>query len=52
MCGVIEVKQGINDAPLKKCPQCNKKVTRLISVTGEPQFKGKGFYKTDYKKGG
>lgn len=49
-CGVVEVRQSINDAPLKKCPSCSEKVKRLISVTGAPQFKGDGFYQTDYKK--
>jgi putative FmdB family regulatory protein len=49
-CGTIEVRQKIDDAPLKKCPTCKEKVERLISVTGSPQFKGTGFYQTDYKK--
>lgn len=49
-CGVIEVTQSIKDKPLKKCPTCSEKVKRLISVTGAPQFKGDGFYQTDYKK--
>jgi putative FmdB family regulatory protein len=49
-CGIIEVRQGINDEPLKKCPACKSKVERLISVTANPQFKGSGFYQTDYKK--
>lgn len=51
-CGTIEVRQSINDEPLKKCPTCTAKVERLISVTGTPQFKGTGFYQTDYKKSG
>lgn len=51
-CGTIEVRQSISDEPLKKCPTCKEKVERLISVTGQPQFKGKGFYQTDYKKPG
>lgn len=49
-CGTIEMHQKISEAPLKKCPTCKKKVERLISVTGSPQFKGSGFYQTDYKK--
>jgi len=49
-CGTIEVRQKISDEPLKKCPTCKAKVDRLISVTGTPQFKGTGFYQTDYKK--
>lgn len=51
-CGIFEVRQNISDESLKKCPTCSKKVERLISVTGQPQFKGKGFYQTDYKKVG
>lgn len=52
-CGIIEVRQSINDVPLKNCPQCEKeKVERLISTTGAPHFRGKGFYQTDYKKSG
>lgn len=49
-CGTIEVRQKLSDTPLKKCPTCKEKVERLISVTGAPQFKGTGFYQTDYKK--
>lgn len=49
-CGVIEVQQKISEEPLKKCPHCEEQVTRLISVTSPPQFKGSGFYQTDYKK--
>lgn len=51
-CGVVEVRQSINDEPLKTCPTCKGGIKRLISVTGAPQFKGKGFYQTDYKKKG
>jgi putative FmdB family regulatory protein len=49
-CGTIEVRQSIKDEPLKKCPTCKEKIKRLISLTGNPQFKGDGFYQTDYKK--
>jgi putative FmdB family regulatory protein len=50
-CGVVEVYRGIKDPPLKKCPKCGEKgLKRLISATGSPQFKGDGFYETDYKK--
>ncbi len=49
-CGAqVEVMQKINDAPLKKCPECAKKqLTRLISA---PVFrlKGGGWYETDFK---
>ncbi len=42
--------QKISDAPLSKCPQCGKKVKRLISAGLGIIFKGSGFYTTDYKK--
>ena len=49
-CGAqVEVMQKINDAPLKKCPECAKnQLTRLISA---PVFrlKGGGWYETDFK---
>ena len=33
------------------CPYCGStKLTRLISKPSKPQFKGSGFYETDYKK--
>ena len=40
-----------SDPPLKKCDLCGKgPVTKLISAPGI-QFKGSGFYITDYAKG-
>jgi len=36
--------------PLKKCPECGKKVHRLIGGGSGIIFKGTGFYETDYKK--
>lgn len=41
--------QSIKAAPLKKCPQCGKKVERLISGGGALLLKGTGFYQTDYR---
>ena len=42
--------QGINDAHLKKCPECGKnKLRRLIGAGGAVMFKGTGFYQTDYR---
>ena len=29
---VIEVKQSLSDAPLSRCPQCNKPVRRIMSA--------------------
>jgi putative FmdB family regulatory protein len=53
---VKDVLQGMNDeAPI--CKDCSTAVPRHIFVmkrvfkdTGKPQFKGDGFYETDYKK--
>ena len=49
-CGhTLEAMQKINDAPLKKCPDCGKsQLTRLMSA---PVFrlKGGGWYETDFK---
>lgn len=51
-CGEFDVMQKITDGPLKKCPTCKSKVSKLIS---NPAFhlKGGGWYITDYgRKGG
>jgi putative FmdB family regulatory protein len=51
-CGDFDQMQKITDAPLKKCPTCKSKVTKLLS---NPAFhlKGGGWYITDYgRKGG
>ena len=40
-----------SDAPLKKCPECGGKVEQLISAPAV-QFKGSGWYVTDYPKKG
>jgi putative FmdB family regulatory protein len=33
---------------VKECPVCHGEVERLISTPARPQFKGSGFYSTDY----
>ena len=45
--------QRMSDAPLAACPHCGGEVRKLISAPAF-QFKGSGFYKTDYvdKKSG
>lgn len=50
-CGhTFEEFQGINDAHLKKCPECKKnKLTRLFGTGAAIVFKGSGFYQTDYR---
>jgi predicted nucleic acid-binding Zn ribbon protein len=42
----------MKDKPLKRCPECGGKVTRLIGSGGGIIFKGAGFYHTDYKTKG
>jgi len=47
---VFEVRQNFSDPLLTEHEGCGGKVTRLISVPAL-QFKGSGFYITDYKGG-
>ena len=46
---IIEVKQGIFDKPLSKCPKCT--IGDLVKLISKSTFhlKGKGWYATDYK---
>lgn len=46
----FEILQSITEKPKTKCPQCGKKLKKLISSAGGFIFKGTGFYATDYKK--
>lgn len=49
-CGVhIEVRQNVSDAPLTTCEKCSGKLEKQISLSGF-QFKGDGWYVTDYSK--
>lgn len=48
---VLERIQGLSDKPLSKCPSCGGKLERMMSP-GAFQFKGSGFYATDYAKKG
>jgi putative FmdB family regulatory protein len=50
-CGEFEVMQKITESPLKKCPTCKSKVTKLMSNTSF-QLKGSGWYITDYGRSG
>lgn len=46
----IEVVQKFSDPPLQQCPDCQGKLTKLISRSSF-HLKGGGWYVTDYKKG-
>jgi len=49
-CGkVSEALQKANDKPLDKCPKCGGPLRKLISSPAI-QFKGTGWYITDYAK--
>lgn len=40
--------QSFSAEDVKECPVCHGEVERLISTPARPQFKGSGFYSTDY----
>lgn len=49
-CGsVFEIIQKVNDPPLKKCIHCQGAVKKILSPPAL-QFKGSGWYVTDYGK--
>jgi len=43
----FEVIQKVNDQPYKKCPECGGCLKKIISAPAI-QFKGSGWYVTDY----
>jgi putative FmdB family regulatory protein len=48
----VEVMQKMSDEPLTKCPKCKaNKLEKIISQTAF-QFKGSGWYVTDYSNKG
>lgn len=47
----FEVIQRYSDAPIQECPKCGGKVGKLLSSPAI-QFKGSGFYLTDYGRSG
>ena len=47
----FEIFQNMSDDPLTKCPKCKGPIEQLISAPAV-QFKGSGWYVTDYAKGG
>ncbi len=48
-CGQFETMRKISEPPLKRCPTCAGKVTKLMSNTSF-QLKGSGWYVTDYAR--
>ncbi len=49
-CGVqFERQQKFSDAPLTRCPECNKKTLRKVYTPVGIVFKGSGFYATDHR---
>ena len=47
----VEILQRVSDPPYSHCPKCGGEMKKLFSSPAI-QFKGSGFYKTDYAKGG
>src|ERR1700694_2570121 len=47
----FEIVQRITDEPLKVCPNCQGKLSKMLYPVGI-SFKGSGFYTTDYKDSG
>ena len=47
---LIDVRHHHNDTPQIECPKCHAVMKRQISRIGGIQFKGSGFYETDYKR--
>ena len=46
----FEKRQGVSDAPLTTCEKCHGKLEKQWSLSGF-QFKGAGWYVTDYAGG-
>ena len=46
----VEIIQKISDPPYSHCPKCGGGMKKLFSSPAI-QFKGSGFYKTDYASG-
>jgi putative FmdB family regulatory protein len=47
--GRFELVRKFSDPPVEKCPKCGKKVQKVLSAPAF-QFKGTGWYVTDYAK--
>ena len=49
-CGVqFDRHQKFEDAPLTRCPECNKKALKKVIAPVGIVFKGSGFYATDHR---
>jgi putative FmdB family regulatory protein len=49
-CGIhFERQQSFSEAPLKRCPECNKNTLRKVIGPVGVVFKGSGFYATDHR---
>lgn len=48
----LEIMQKLNDEPLARCPKCGKKALEKIFSQTSFQFKGGGWYVSDYGKSG
>ena len=46
----FEIQQRMSDQPLKACPKCQGKLSKILYPVGI-SFKGSGFYTTDYGSG-
>jgi putative FmdB family regulatory protein len=46
----VEIIQRVSDPPYSHCPKCGGEMKKLLSAPAI-QFKGSGFYKTDYASG-
>jgi putative FmdB family regulatory protein len=50
-CGRFEVIRKFSDQPLSACPTCGQEIQKLLSAPAI-QFKGTGWYITDYARKG
>jgi putative FmdB family regulatory protein len=49
-CGVhFDRQQSFHEAPLRRCPECNKNTLRKVIGPVGVVFKGSGFYATDHR---
>ncbi|GMO52888.1 MAG: hypothetical protein Pg6C_18910 [Treponemataceae bacterium] len=46
----FEAVQKMSDAPLSVCPECGRRVHRILSAEIGISFRGSGFYANDSKK--